>query len=148
MNPILPIQYFVPDAEARQWQDGRMYIYGSYDISGNMAYCSHEYHVFSSDDLIHWIDHGISFRSIGPDTDVPWAEAPLYAPDCIYKNGTYYLYFCMADNSEGVATSTKPEGPFKNAVPVNGAHGDAIVPAVFIDYDAGSFGTYESNGKA
>lgn len=31
MNPILPIQHFVPDVEARQWNDGRIYLYGSYD---------------------------------------------------------------------------------------------------------------------
>ena len=31
-NPIPPIQHFVPDAAARQWSDGRMYLYGSYDI--------------------------------------------------------------------------------------------------------------------
>jgi len=42
MNPILPVQYFVPDPEARQWEDGRMYIYGSYDLSGATFYCSNE----------------------------------------------------------------------------------------------------------
>ena len=39
MNPILPIQHFVPDVEARQWADGRLYLYGSYDISGRTSYC-------------------------------------------------------------------------------------------------------------
>jgi len=139
MNPILPVQHFVPDAEARQWADGRMYIYGSYDISGDTDYCSYEYRVFSSADLVTWTDHGVSFRSTGPDSDVPWAEAPLYAPDCIYKDGLYYLYFCLADNSEGVATSSFPYGPFKNAVPVEGAHGDAIDPAIFIDNDGQAY---------
>lgn len=56
MNPILPIQYFVPDVEARQWTNGRMYLYGSYDLSGRTCYCSWEYRVFSSADLIHWED--------------------------------------------------------------------------------------------
>lgn len=39
MNPILPIQHFVPDVETRQWTDGRLYVYGSYDISGRTSYC-------------------------------------------------------------------------------------------------------------
>jgi Glycosyl hydrolases family 43/Carbohydrate binding module (family 6) len=135
MNPILPIEHFVPDAEARQWSDGRMYLYGSYDISGRTSYCSWEYHVFSSADLIHWVDHGESFRSAGPNTGVPWTGAPLFAPDCIYYRGRYYLFFCNADNSEGVAESVSPTGSFTNAAPVEGANGDAIDPAVLVDDD-------------
>lgn len=56
----------------------------------------------------------------------------LFAPDCVYKNGMYYLYFCMSDESEGVAIADNPEGPFKNPkqLPCGG-----IDPAVFIDED-------------
>lgn len=135
MNPILQVQHFVPDAEARQWRDGRMYLYGSYDISGRTSYCSWEYHVFSSADLFHWVDHGESFCSTSPDTDVPWSSAPLFAPDCIFYNGRYYLFFCNADRSEGVAESLSPEGRFTNATPVEGADGDAIDPAALVDDD-------------
>ena len=135
MNPILPIQHFVPDAEARVWDDGRMYIYGSYDISGRTSYCSWEYRVFSSADLVHWEDHGVSFRSTGPGAEVPWSGAPLFAPDCIFTNGRYYLFFCSADRSEGVAVSRSPSGPFSEAVPIEGANGDAIDPAVLLDDD-------------
>lgn len=139
MNPILPVRHFVPDAEARQWKDGRIYIYGSYDFSGDTTYCSYEYRVFSSADLIDWTDHGISFTTPKPDSKVKWNDCPLYAPDCIYKDDLYYLYFCIADNSEGVATSPFPYGPFENPVPVEGAHGDAIDPAIFIDDDGQAY---------
>ncbi len=59
--------------------------------------------------------------------------ALLFAPDCIERDGTYYLYFCMPDDSEGVAVSDSPAGPFTNPVqlPCGG-----IDPAIFID-DAG-----------
>lgn len=134
MNPILPVQHFVPDAEARPFGD-RIYIYGSYDISGRTSYCSWEYHTFSSTDLVHWEHHGESFRSTGPDSSIPWSGAPLYAPDCIYYNGRYYLFFCNADRSEGVAESLSPAGPFTNASPIEGANGDAIDPAVLVDED-------------
>jgi arabinoxylan arabinofuranohydrolase len=139
MNPILPLQYFIPDVEARQWQDGRMYLYGSYDISGGTAYCSYEYHVFSSADLLHWEHHGESFRSTGPDSQVPWADMPLFAPDCVYHAGRYYLYFCLSDNSEGVAESLQPTGPFTQAALVAGAHGDGIDPAVLVDQDGQAY---------
>ncbi|MDO5422410.1 MAG: family 78 glycoside hydrolase catalytic domain [Eubacteriales bacterium] len=62
--------------------------------------------------------------------------ALLFAPDCIEKDGTYYLYFCMADDSEGVAVSDRPEGPFGNPVqlPCGG-----IDPAVFVDEDGQAY---------
>lgn len=135
MNPILPLQHFVPDVEARQWADGRLYLYGSYDISGDTTYCSYEYHVFSSGDLVHWTDHGVSFASLGRGSGVPWARSPLYAPDCIFHNGRYYLCFCLANASEGIAVSDQPQGPFRDAFPVEGADGDAIDPAILRDDD-------------
>lgn len=60
----------------------------------------------------------------------------LFAPDCIYRDGKYYLYFCMSDDSEGVAVSDKPEGPFTNLVqlPCGG-----IDPAIFIDDDGQAY---------
>ena len=60
----------------------------------------------------------------------------LYAPDAIEKDGKYHLYFCMSDDSEGVAVSDRPEGPFGNPVnlPVQG-----IDPAVFIDTDGQAY---------
>lgn len=136
INPILPIGKYVPDAEAHVGADGRMYIYGSWDIYNN-DYCSTIYHVFSSADLINWTDHGESFHSAGAHDDVPWSDAKLYAPDAIYKNGTYYLYFCLSDGSEGVATSTSPYGPFTNASRITGISG--IDPAIFIDDDGQAY---------
>lgn len=60
----------------------------------------------------------------------------LFAPDCIHKDGKYYLYFCMSDDSEGVAVSDRPAGPFKEPVqlPCGG-----IDPAVFVDDDGQAY---------
>jgi len=60
----------------------------------------------------------------------------LYAPDAIHKDGKYYLYFCMSDNSEGVAVSDKPEGPFGHPMqfPCGG-----IDPAIFVDTDGQAY---------
>lgn len=147
MNPILPLNHFVPDGEARLMPDGSFYLYGSYDISGETAYCSHKLHVFSTDNLIDWTDHGICLQS----SDIPWAGDGelMYAPDCIYKDGNYYLYFCMTNAGEGVAVSDKPYGYFKNPVPVDYANGDSIDPAIFIDDDGQAYyywGQFHLNG--
>lgn len=132
MNPILEMKYFIPDVEARVWLDGRMYLYGSCDISKHNTYCSNKYYVFSSDDLINWTNHGICYSS----DKANWgADNLLYAPDCIYKNGKYYLYFCMSDNSEGVATSLQPFGPFVDTKKIDLANENFIDPAVFLDDD-------------
>lgn len=137
MNPVLPLEHFVPDSEARVMPDGRLYVYGSYDISGNMAYCSSVLHVFSTDNLVDWVDHGVSFSS----KDIPWTsvESLLYAPDCIHRDGKYYLYFCLSDNTEGVAVSENPYGPFKNPVSIEHASGDGIDPAIFLDDDGQAY---------
>lgn len=37
-NPILPDHIFVPDVEAHVWEDGRIYLYGSFDTEGKMSY--------------------------------------------------------------------------------------------------------------
>ena len=60
------------------------------------------------------------------------SERFIYAPDAIEKDGQYYLYFCMSDDSEGVAVSDNPSGPFANPVKI-AARG--IDPAVFLDDD-------------
>lgn len=137
MNPVLPREHFVPDGEARAMPDGRLYVYGSYDISGRNAYCSDVLHVFSTDDLIHWTDHGVCFRA----SDVPWVkgDCELYAPDCIHRAGRYYLYFCLSNQAEGVAVAEHPWGPFTDPKPIAGADGDGIDPAVFVDDDGQAY---------
>lgn len=139
MNPILPLHYFIPDVEARTWKDGRLYLYGSQDIGGHADYCSHAYRVFSTSDMIRWLDHGESFASAGPNARTPWSDAELYAPDCVCKDGTYYLYFCQKGKSEGVAVSDRPAGPFANATTIPGAHLDGIDPAAFVDDDGQAY---------
>ena len=47
----------------------------------------------------------------------------MWAPDCVFKNGTYYFYFPVGGRI-GVATSDKPYGPWKVLdQPVTGASG-------------------------
>ncbi len=135
MNPILPSHYFVPDVEAHQWFDGRMYLYGSLDMAGDTDYCSRKYHVFSSSNLVDWTDHGTCFDTETFDLGVPGRNLPLYAPDCLELNRKYYLFYCTSDGGEGVAVSVSPTGPFQTPLPIAGAHCDGIDPAVFLDDD-------------
>ena len=75
-----------------------------------------DYHVFSSENLTDWTDHGM----IVTQNKVPWVRPNSYsmwAPDCVYKNGKYYFYFPNAPKegrgfAVGVATADSPVGPF------------------------------------
>ncbi len=142
LNPFLPFDLCIPDGEPKVFGD-RVYLYGSLDRTAG-CYCSHAYHVVSAPlcDLTAWVDHGESFSSAA----VPWSDAALYAPDVLLHKGTYYLFFCMADGSEGVAQSDAPEGPFSNprritcgGEPIRGIDPSVLADKGHIYYTWGQF---------
>jgi GH43 family beta-xylosidase len=81
--------------------------------SGDPIDCWH------SEDLVHWNRVGPVF-STNPKG---WDQADLWAPEVVYDNGTFYMYYCAttkssdwrvgeADRRIGVATASQPQGPF------------------------------------
>lgn len=126
----------------------KIYIYPSHDIQTDNKeakngghYDMKDYHVFSMDSINGKVkDHGVALNL----PDIPWAIKQLWAPDCAFKKGKYYLYFPAKDKNDifkiGVAVSKTPEGPFKaEKNPIKGSY--SIDPAVFKDND-GSFYMY------
>nr|WP_218834979.1 family 43 glycosylhydrolase [Paenibacillus sp. E222] len=92
MNPAITSIY-TADPSAHVWNDGKIYIYASHDMDPARG-CDlmDRYHVFSSEDMVHWLDEGEILRS----DDVSWGRPEggfMWAPDCAYKNGTYYFYY-------------------------------------------------------
>src|SRR5215469_13132616 len=88
-NPFVR-DIYTADPSAHVWADGRLYVYPSHDIAPPRG-CDlmDKYHVYSTDDMVHWVDHGQILEA----KDVPWGH-PLannatfmWAPDCAYKNG-------------------------------------------------------------
>jgi hypothetical protein len=149
-NPLIMDQ-FTADPTARVFE-GRVYVYPSHDIpvvpgKGRPDwFCMEDYHVFSSDNLTDWKDHGV----IVSQTNVPWANPTAYsmwAPDCVFKNGSYYFFFPAVAKAGGfrigVAIADKPYGPFKpEAEPIEGVRG--IDPCVFIDKDGSAYLYYSA----
>ncbi|HEY5042096.1 MAG TPA: family 43 glycosylhydrolase [Verrucomicrobiae bacterium] len=140
-NPII-LDQFTADPTARVFE-GKIYLYPSHDIPvppGSGArqnwFCMEDYHVFSSENLTDWEDHGV----ICNQTNVPWLNRKgydMWAPDCVFKNGTYYFYFPVGGRI-GVATSDKPDGPWKVLdQPVAGVGG--IDPCVLQDDDGSAY---------
>ena len=140
-NPIIRNQ-FSADPTARVF-NGKVYLYPSHDIVApkdkNLRkdwFCMEDYHVFSSENLTDWTDHGV----IVTQTKVPWltkTNYDMWAPDCVYKNGKYYFYFPVGGKI-GVATADKPEGPYTVLdKPVTGIGG--IDPCVLLDKDGSAY---------
>ncbi len=132
---LLADHIFAADPSAHVFGD-RLYLYVSYDEPNTNSYDSMVcYHVVSTDDLTHWIDHG---RVLHLD-QVDWALSHMWAIDANYFNGKYYLTFCAIEKSTGtfktgLAVSDLPEGPFTNIGFIDGVEWGQD-PAFFIDED-------------
>ena len=145
-NPIIRDQ-FTADPTARVF-NGKVYLYPSHDIfppEGQRQdwFCMEDYHVFSSENLTDWTDHGV----IVTQNKVPWVRPDSYsmwAPDCVEKNGKYYFYFpsvpdgAMRGFGVGVAVANSPEGPFvPEPEPIKGING--IDPCVLLASDGNAY---------
>ena len=128
--------------------NGRIYIYPSHDTATGTKeddlgghFDMRDYHILSMDTIGgQVVDHGVALDI----KDVPWAGRQMWAPDAAFENNIYYLYFPVKDKKDvfriGVATSDKPEGPFKaEREPIKGSY--SIDPCVFRD-DDGTFYMY------
>ncbi|MBQ7472364.1 MAG: family 43 glycosylhydrolase, partial [Prevotella sp.] len=138
-NPVIR-DLFSADPTARVFK-GKVYLYPSHDILVPESqrqdwFCMEDYHVFSSENLTDWTDHGMVITQ----NKVPWVQPDSYsmwAPDCVEKNGKYYFYFPSAPKGGrgfaiGVATADNPEGPFTcEPEPIKGVSG--IDPCVLVD---------------
>ena len=144
-NPIIHDQ-FTADPTARVFNN-KVYLFPSHDIpapSGQRQdwFCMEDYHVFSSENLTDWTDHGV----ILSQENVPWGKPDgysMWAPDCVYKNGKYYFYYPNAPREGrgfaiGVAIANRPEGPYTpEKESIKGVGG--IDPCVLIDDDGAAY---------
>jgi len=150
-NPFITDQ-FSADPTARVFE-GKMYVYPSHDIPAPADkphlrqdwFCMADYHVFSSENLTEWTDHGM----IVSQETAPWVKDESYtmwAPDCMFRNGKYYFYFPAVTKDStigfgtmvGVAIADKPYGPFvPEATPIQGVYG--IDPCTLIDTDGQAY---------
>ena len=152
-NPIIRDQ-FTADPTARVFNN-KVYLFPSHDIKPPVGqrqdwFCMEDYHVFSSENLTDWTDHGV----IVTQNKVPWVRPNSYsmwAPDCVEKNGKYYFYFPSAPKEGrggfgvGVAIADRPEGPYiPEPEPIKGVGG--IDPCVLLASDGNAY-LFWGNGR-
>lgn len=122
-NPILPLWEHIPDGEPRVFGD-RVYLYGSHDRPMAGDFCDIRLKVWSAplNDLDHWVCHGDVFHAQADEdhpADVTWCDMMeaskhmMYAPDCVEKDGKYYLFTYVFFDKGCVSVADRPEGPFR-----------------------------------
>lgn len=122
--------------------NGKLYIYPSHDRESGIPendngdhFDMKDYHVFSMETIDGPVtDHGVVLDV----KDIPWAGRQLWDCDCTCKDGKYYMYFPLKDQTDifriGVAVADKPEGPFiPQPDPMKGSY--SIDPAIVDDGD-------------
>ncbi len=146
---------YTADPSAHVWDDGRLYVYASHDLEPAFG-SDHmdRYHVFSTDDMTHWIDHGEILRA----DQVVWGRSEggfMWAPDCAYNpnNDTYYFYYPHPSGTDwgatwkiGVATSSEPAANFTDQGYIEGLE-SLIDPCVFIDDDGTAYLYHGGGGR-
>ena len=168
-NPLLPPTWglYIADGEPHVF-DGRMYICGSRDNpfginrNGVFNFCSEDYHVIYSDDLLHWTDAGVAISiddfpeelQYSPATNEELERAAergepierkklefLWAPDLFRspREEKYYMTFCACEPRHQffMAESASPTGPFENVreITYQGNRIPNIDPGVLVDDD-------------
>lgn len=147
-NPI--IQNFYSADPAPMVHDGRVYLYTSHDDDNteNNFFTMRDWLCYSSADMVNWTDHGVvaslkNFGWLGGHNNGAWA------PQCVHRDGKFYLYVPVQGKGICVLVADNPWGPFKdpiNKALVNKFGYDDIDPTAFVDTDGQAY-LYWGNPK-
>lgn len=155
-NPIIT-DVFTADPVAVVYND-TLYLYTSHDEATpeDTNYVMNDWLCFSTTNMVDWEAHGAPLSA----KDFEWGGSHAYAGHVVERDGTFYWYVPMGMKNGGgfgigVATSSSPNGPFKDALghplissdmtpdPVRPGGmrvtWDDIDPAVFIDDDGEAY---------
>jgi arabinoxylan arabinofuranohydrolase len=145
-NPIIQTNYTADPAP--MVYNGRMYLFTSHDDDVTEAnfYTMRNYCCYSSKDIVNWTDHGI----VASLKEFKWITVNngAWAPQCVERDGKFYLYIPIQGKGIGVQVSDSPIGPFKDAIGkalINKNGYSDIDPTVFIDSDGQAY-LYWGNG--
>ena len=140
----------------------RLYVYASHDMAPAQG-CDRmdRYHVFSTDDMIHWTDHGEIMNASTSNAYTGTAgDGFMWAPDCAYNpnDGKYYFVYPHKINVDPATTdirdmqnpestirwahflavSENPDGPFECIGYIKGIP-STIDPCLFVDDDSEAY---------
>ena len=108
--PLLTTITYSADPSCLEY-NGVLYSYWSNDDNNNGSYTMHQITCLSTTDLKNWTNHGQVFQV---PSGASWASNS-WAPAVVYRNGYFWMYFGNGGSNIGVAKSSSPTGPFKDA---------------------------------
>jgi arabinoxylan arabinofuranohydrolase len=145
-NPIIQTNY-TADPAPMVYND-RVYLFTSHDDDVTEAdfYTMRNYCCYSSKDIVNWTDHGI----VATLKEFKWITVNngAWAPQCVERDGKFFLYIPIQGKGMGVLVSDSPTGPFKDPIDkalINRGNWSDIDPTVFVDSDGQAY-LYWGNG--
>jgi len=138
-NPIVQTNYTADPAP--MVYNGKVYLYTSHDEDESTWFTMNDWRLYTTEDMVNWTDHGavLSYK------EFDWAKMNAWAPQCIERNGKFYMYVPNTTREGkgaiGVAVANSPYGPFIDPLGkplVSNSNAD-IDPTVFIDDDGQTY---------
>ncbi len=139
-NPIIQTKY-TADPAPMVYND-TVYLYTSHDEDDAAGFKMFNWMCYTSTDMVNWTDHGIIAGVADPDKTFKWADGhSAWAPQCIARNGMFYLYCPTVLKGQmviGIAVSDSPFGPFTDPIGQPLVEG-SYDPTVYIDDDGQAY---------
>ena len=118
MNPLISTRYSADPTSVEY--EGRVYVFSTNDdqqyletpLEVNSFRAINTLNVFSSADLVNWIDHGyIDVKAVSPRITTSWAPSVVKR---VEEDGLthFYLFYAEDGCKSGVLTATNPLGPW------------------------------------
>lgn len=134
-NPIVQTYYTADPAP--MIHNGTVYLYTSHDedTTVNNFFTMYDWRCYSTTDMVNWTDHG----TVASLKNFAWCTKSngAWAPQCIGRNGKFYLYVPIHGEGIFVLISDSPTGPFSDPLGKRLIDSDHlwqdIDPTVFID---------------
>ena len=146
-NPIIQTKFTADPAP--MVYSNTVYLYTSHDEDDATGFKMFNWMCYSTTDMVNWTDHGIIGGVSEPYKTFKWADGhDAWAPQCVERNGKFYLYCPFPFKGQmviGVAVADNPFGPFVDPIGkplVTGSYD----PTVFVDNDGQAYMYWGGNG--
>ncbi len=139
-NPIVQTYYTADPAP--MVHDGTVYLYTSHDEDETVKnfFTMYDWRCYSTTDMVNWTDHG----AVASLKNFTWMDKTngAWAPQCISRNGKFYLYVPIRGEGIAVLVSDSPTGPFNDPI------GKRLVDSNHIWQDIDPTVAIDDNGQA
>jgi hypothetical protein len=139
-NPFVQTMY-TADPAPMVYND-TLFVYTTHDEQTTSNFFTmYDWQLFSTTDMVNWTAHG----TVASLADFEWANQDngAWAPQCVERNGKFYLYCPLHGNGVGVLVADSPYGPFTDPLGkrlIDSDHiWDDIDPTAFIDDDGQAY---------